>query len=53
MTWLRDERGQDLIEYGLLAALISTALVAAVLTLGDAVGNLWTQISDVMTDVTS
>jgi Flp pilus assembly pilin Flp len=33
--WLRRDEGQDLLEYGLLAALIAVAAVGAVQVLGD------------------
>ena len=43
---LRDEDGQDLVEYGLLAALIAVAVTAAVTGVGDAVlTTLWSVIS--------
>jgi Flp pilus assembly pilin Flp len=32
MTWLRREKGQTLIEYGLIAALVSIVIVAAFAT---------------------
>jgi Flp pilus assembly pilin Flp len=41
---LRDE-GQDLIEYGLLAALIALVAIAGVTTLGSTISNVfWTQV---------
>ena len=44
---LRDEDGQDLVEYGLLAALISVAVFGAVSGVGNAVlTTLWSVISD-------
>ena len=45
----RDESGQDLLEYGLLAALIALVAVAAVTTVGSTIqGVFWTYISGVM-----
>ncbi|MCX6544244.1 MAG: Flp family type IVb pilin [Acidobacteria bacterium] len=41
---LRDERGQDLIEYGLLASLIAVVVSGAVQILGRGVSDLWTRI---------
>ena len=37
----RDEGGQDLIEYALLAGLISLVAVAAVLNVGSGVNTVW------------
>ena len=45
--WLRlvrEEEGQDLIEYGLLASLISVASVGAVSVFGISVSELWSRI---------
>jgi pilus assembly protein Flp/PilA len=41
---MRDEQGQDLIEYGLLAALISVLCVTAVTTAGTKISDLWSKI---------
>lgn len=38
VRFLRDERGATAIEYGLMAALISVAVIAAVQALGVALG---------------
>jgi pilus assembly protein Flp/PilA len=44
-----DESGQDLLEYGLLAALIALVAVAAVTSVGSTIqGVFWTYISGVM-----
>ena len=41
-----DERGQDLIEYGMLAALIAIAAMVSVTALGDTIYNIfWKQIA--------
>ena len=51
LTWLaahvrvRSERGQDLIEYALLAGLISILCVAAITTAGSKVSALWVKVS--------
>lgn len=37
----RDERGQDLVEYGLLVVLIAVTVIAAVTLLGDEVRAVW------------
>lgn len=39
MRFLRDERGATAIEYALIAALISVAIIAAVQLLGEALGD--------------
>ena len=48
--FVRDEQGQDLIEYALLAGFISLAVVTAVTQVGDALTGLYgaveTQIND-------
>jgi pilus assembly protein Flp/PilA len=45
----RDESGQDLLEYGLLAALIALVAVAAITSVGSTIqGVFWTYISGVV-----
>ncbi len=46
---LRDESGQDLIEYALVAALIALAAVAAMSTLGKDISSLFTSVSTQLT----
>jgi pilus assembly protein Flp/PilA len=48
-AFVRDEEGQDLIEYALLVALISLVAVAAVTTAGSAVNNIFTSIAGSLT----
>jgi pilus assembly protein Flp/PilA len=50
VKWLtRDESGQDLLEYGLLAALIALVCVGAITTVGSTIqGVFWTYISGVI-----
>ena len=43
--FLKDESGATAIEYGLIAALISVALIAGATTLGGALNNQFTNIS--------
>jgi len=45
---LREDDGQDLIEYALLAAFISLAAVAAITQLGTAINNIYTKISSTL-----
>ena len=42
---LRDDQGQDLIEYALLAGFISLATVAAVTSVGTSLSTLYTTIA--------
>lgn len=41
MKLVEDESGQDLIEYGLLAGLVSLACVTIVITVGGGVGGVY------------
>ena len=42
----REEEGQDLLEYGLLTALIAVIAIGAVATLGNTINNVfWTAIA--------
>ena len=41
---IHDDRGQDLIEYGLLVTLIAIAAIAAVGLFGTAAGSMWSPI---------
>ena len=45
-TFLRDEEGQDLIEYALLVALISLVCVVALTDAGKEVNNIFTSIKN-------
>jgi pilus assembly protein Flp/PilA len=46
---VRDDSGQDLIEYALLAALIALAAVAAITAAGVQVNAVWTSIVNALT----
>ena len=56
MTWLRrllvDDGGQDLIEYGLLAAFISLAVIAAIDAVGGALGTTYQSFAKDVEDIT-
>jgi pilus assembly protein Flp/PilA len=41
VRWVRDEDGQDLIEYALLAGFISLVVIAAVTLLGTNLNAVW------------
>jgi pilus assembly protein Flp/PilA len=47
--FLRDESGATAIEYGLIAALISVAIITAATSLGTNVGKTFTKVSGKMT----
>ncbi|MEE4350690.1 MAG: Flp family type IVb pilin [Pacificimonas sp.] len=49
----RDEEGATAIEYGLIAALIAVAAMAAMSALGDSISNTFTEASDAMNNATS
>jgi len=46
--FLSDESGTTAIEYALIAAGISVAIVAALGNIGSAVSNMWTAIRDAL-----
>ena len=46
--FVRDESGQDLVEYGLLATLIALVALAAVQSAGTSLGALWANIASKM-----
>ncbi|KAA3514783.1 Flp family type IVb pilin [Agrobacterium vitis] len=46
--FMKDESGATAIEYGLIAALISVALVAGATTLGNSIGNTFNNLTTQM-----
>jgi pilus assembly protein Flp/PilA len=46
--FLKDESGATAIEYGLIAALISVALIAGATTLGTSIGDTFNNLTDQM-----
>jgi pilus assembly protein Flp/PilA len=44
-TFLRDESGASMVEYGLMVALVAAACVTAVTLLGNAVSTQFTSVS--------
>ncbi|MFS8144016.1 Flp family type IVb pilin [Rhizobium sp. BR 249] len=48
--FLKDESGATAIEYGLIAALISVALIAGATSLGNNIGNTFNALSGRMDD---
>lgn len=49
ISFLRDERGQDLIEYTLLLAFVCLASAALFLSAGGSVGGIWTTANSDLT----
>ena len=46
----KNEKGATAIEYGLIAALIAVAAIAAMNSVGDSVGNTFNNVSDCLGD---
>ena len=51
--WLRDDEGQDLIEYALLAALIALAAVVAMTATGTSINGVFNSIAGQLTSSVS
>ena len=47
-AFLRDDSGATSIEYGLVAGLVSIAILASVISLGDSVNQAFAQVNDDM-----
>jgi len=47
-AFLRDESGTTSIEYGFIAGLVSIAILASVISLGDSVNQAFAQVNDGM-----
>lgn len=50
---LRDESGATAIEYGLIAALVSVAAIAALGAMGDSLDAMFTEVSSQLNDAVS
>ena len=50
---IRDESGATAIEYGLIAGLVSVAIIIALTALGDSLNNLFSTISGEIDNATS
>jgi len=48
MRFLKDERGVTAIEYGLIAALIAIAIIAAVSLLGDTLSSTFSKVTSAL-----
>ena len=49
---VREDEGQDMVEYALLVGLISVAAIAALLLARDAIIALWTAVTDALAEAT-
>jgi pilus assembly protein Flp/PilA len=47
--FIKEEEGQDLIEYALLAAFIAVAAIATITTVGGNVNTVFTNVSNALT----
>lgn len=46
MQWFPQERGQGLVEYGLILVLVAVIVVAVLALMGPTVGNLFSQVNN-------
>jgi len=53
MNFLRDEQGQDLIEYTLLLAFVALAAAALFINAGESVSTIWTTANTTLADAAS
>jgi pilus assembly protein Flp/PilA len=49
---VREEEGQDMVEYALLVGLISVAAIAALITARSAINALWKAVTDALATAT-
>ena len=49
-AFILDESGATMIEYGLIAALVSVAAITALTFLGDALVDIFTNVSNILTN---
>lgn len=50
-AFLKDESGATMIEYGLIAALVSVAAIAALTFLGSSLTTIFTNVGNILTSV--
>ena len=48
---LKDEKGQGMVEYGLIIALVSIAVIAAITLLGGNLNNIFETINNTLRDI--
>jgi pilus assembly protein Flp/PilA len=51
VSFVRDEQGQDLIEYALLAGLISVVCVLIIQTVGTKISTVWSAVDSALGNV--
>ena len=49
VRFVREDAGQDMIEYALVAGIISVAAAATIKTIGTSVATLWTNVDTAVT----
>ena len=52
VSFIRDEQGQDLVEYALIVAAIALAMIATVREIGNALSSLYLSISTALASIT-
>ena len=48
LTYLKSRKGQTLVEYGLILALVSIVVIAVLIALGDQIRNVFTRITNTL-----
>ena len=48
LRFVRGEKGQDLVEYGILMALIAVVCIISVIFLGQQLSTVWSQVSSTL-----
>jgi len=51
MSWIREEKGQTLVEYALIVGLVSIAAIVVMITMGGAIGDVFSAITDELGNV--
>lgn len=51
VSWIREEKGQTLVEYALIVGLVSIAAIVVMITMGGAIGDVFQAITDQLGNV--
>ncbi len=51
MSWIREEKGQTLVEYALIVGLVSIAAIVVMITMGGAIGDVFDAITSQLGNV--